>query len=255
MVKKVKTHNLSTKAAKQDVSEKEIDEFLAQSKGVVAWAEKNIRPILYVAGAIVVLAIVVTVARIYIAKGKADFSSQFISAEKLLDVPVIKEDQDRPKEKTDLRGIPTYFEDDTQKSQAVTAAMDEVIKKKPSSGVAGMARVIKAQELYQLGEYDAVIEELKPVLNDPMLKKKFGYTALETTGYAYEAKKQYKDALGFFEQLSKTGFYRDYGLYHTARMKELENDPAGAKEVFQKLVDEFPSSPLKSAAEKRLAAL
>jgi len=82
-------------------------------------------------------------------------------------------------------------------------------------------------------------------------------TAQEGLGYALEAQNKLDEALAAFVELGDVQgkAFADLALKHQARIKEQKGDKPGAIELYRALLDRFPESKLREAAEQRIAAL
>jgi predicted negative regulator of RcsB-dependent stress response len=113
----------------------------------------------------------------------------------------------------------------------------ELIDKYPSSSSAQMARYHLGNIYYHTGEIDNAIASYKDFVSsaksdDTGIK----FLALTSLGYCFEAKKDIKGALSYFEQAQKTDSvgFESIGFRNIARIYEQLNDKKKALENYQK---------------------
>lgn len=164
-------------------------------------------------------------------------------------------------------GEPPRFNSVQERANAALAKLDQIEQQHGGADVAAHARLVRAGVLYDLGRYDEAIAAWKRYLESadtPELR----FAALEGIGYAQEAKAlaatdpQAKaaglgEALQTFEGLQpdEKGYYRDYALYHQARIKAEKGDREGALKTYKDILDKFPASPLRVDVNNRVALL
>jgi len=140
------------------------------------------------------------------------------------------------------------------KNEAALALVDRIEREYGSTDVAVQARLVKAGLLFDLGRYDEAA-----ALYQKMVEKggSLRFLAAEGQGYAYEAKGDLDAALTAFQRLQpdEKGFYRDFALFHQARILARKGDKAGALTLYQQILDQWPQSALKTDVTNRIALL
>ncbi len=134
--------------------------------------------------------------------------------------------------------------------------LEAIEKEHPGHGAAHLAKLYEADVQRRLRKYaeaealyKAYIQHAKP--DDSLL-----FLALEGAGYAAEDQGKLDEALASFKKLAEgTGFYKDYGLKHEARVLIKKGDTAGAIAALKQIVEMQPPSDLKSQAEDELKSL
>ncbi len=158
------------------------------------------------------------------------------------------------------------FKTAEERATATLTALDKLDKEYGGSDVAKRARLVKAGVLYDLGRFDDAANTYNQVL--PSADGALKYIAREGLALSIEAKAlAEKDAaartagldkaLAEYKQLQpdEKGYYRDYAVYHQARVLALKGDKPGAVALYKQIVDKMPSSPVVGEARERLALL
>ena len=127
---------------------------------------------------------------------------------------------------------------------------------------------MRAGVLYDLRRFDEAIAAYKMFLSSDEGHGSLRFAAQEGLGYCQEAKALAQtdanargagldEALLAFAALQPDpkGFYRDFALYHQARIKAVKGDVAGAIELYKQVRDQFPVGPLREEVRNRLALL
>lgn len=115
----------------------------------------------------------------------------------------------------------------------------------------GMAQLRLGQHKEAIASFGAFLE--KTPSGDPLRA-----TAIEGQGYAYEATKQYDQALAAFETLSKEAppeFLVGMGDYHRARILALQDKKDEAARILVGIPPAHPGSAAARLAQERLALL
>ena len=114
------------------------------------------------------------------------------------------------------------------------------------AGYAGgkMARVVFADICYQTDDFDTAIslytEALEDFKEDALLRN-FIHSSL---GYAYEAKKDYKKAVFYFNEIAtaKNGVMTDVALFNLARLYNEEGNKEKGTEAYKKILSDHADS-------------
>jgi len=202
----------------------------------------------------------------------AEATKIYVQAMDLLRAEIVAEDAPppdptRPPEGKDEPEKPK-FKSARERSEAVLALLDRLDKEHGSTGVAAEGRVVKAGLLYDLGRHDEAIGAYNKFLGASGQDARLRFVAREGLGYALEAKALAQadakareagldEALRAFQQLQPDdkGYYRDYALFHQARIKATRGDKAGALALYRQILEKFAATPLKGEVETRIALL
>ena len=112
----------------------------------------------------------------------------------------------------------------------------ELIDKYPSSWSAQMARYHLGNIYYHAGEIDSAIAAYKDFVSSAQSDNNgIKFLSLTSLGYCFEAKKDIKGALSYFEQAQKTDSvgFESIGFRNIARIYEQLNDKKKALENYQ----------------------
>lgn len=137
--------------------------------------------------------------------------------------------------------VPDSPENLTQKIKI----FEELIDKYPHSWSARMAHYHLGNIYYNMGEFDKAIADYKKFVSSRISDKAgIKFLALTSIGYAYEAKKDYKSALDYFEkaQKSKNAGFESVAYSNIARMYELMNDKKNALENYKMALEKSSDS-------------
>lgn len=116
----------------------------------------------------------------------------------------------------------------------------ELIDKYPHSWSARMAHYHLGNIYYHLGEFDKAITDYNKFVSSRISDSAgIKFFALTSIGYCYEAKKDFKSALEYFEkaQKSKNEGFESVGLSNIARIYEQMNDKKNALEKYKKALE------------------
>lgn len=190
-------------------------------------------------------------------------TEQFGKALEVLDARILAADEPPEPAPPGKPAPPTF----PSRRERTEAALKQLGSMSGGADVAKNASLMRAGLLYDLGRYDEAIAEYRRFLDagaDGDLK----YLAREGIGYALEAKALAQqdqaarnagldEALKTFEQLQTDdkGFYRDAALYHQARLRALKGEKEQAVQLYKKVLEISPATPLRGEINNRLALL
>ena len=130
---------------------------------------------------------------------------------------------------------------DTPESAAIkTKIYKELIDKYPHSWSARMAHYHLGNIYYSSGDYDKAIGDYKKFISSRISDNAgIKFIALTSIGYCYEAKKDYKSALEYFENAQKTNNagFEGVGYSNIARIYEQMNDKKNALDNYKKALE------------------
>lgn len=118
-----------------------------------------------------------------------------------------------------------------------------------------LAGLYEAELLRRLKEPAKAIPLYERYLEENGDDAPLAFMAHEGAGYAYEAQKQFKEALLHFESMASYNFAKAYSLKHQARVQEASNNRERAQALYRQLAELDANGPLKTFAEERLRVL
>jgi predicted negative regulator of RcsB-dependent stress response len=134
----------------------------------------------------------------------------------------------------------------------------DLINKYPHSLSARMARYHLGNIYYNSGDIDNAIDSYKSYLSSSTSDNAgIKYLVLTSLGYSYEAKKDYKSALNYFEEAQKsnnTGF-EAIGYRNIARIYEQMNDRKKALENYQNALRKTTDPSMAIFIKRKIASL
>jgi predicted negative regulator of RcsB-dependent stress response len=138
------------------------------------------------------------------------------------------------------------------------SAFKGLVEKYPQSWSAKMAFYQLGNIYYNLGNIDDAISSYKNYISSGA-KDNTGilFLALTSLGYCYESKKDYKSALGYFEQAQKsnnTGF-EVIGYRNIARIYEETNDRKKALENYQNALQKTTDPTMSIFIKRKISSL
>ncbi|MGQ0506591.1 MAG: tetratricopeptide repeat protein [Myxococcaceae bacterium] len=228
------------------------DAFQRAGAEATSWAGQHEKKL---AGAVVVVLLVgggIAVTRYLSSRTDHQASRALSEALKVLERPVTESPSSE--DSKDL----TPFRTEKEKSEAVVKTLAEFRSQYKGTQSAVTAALPYAQASLKLGNYDEALSAYQEVAKDIPATDPLHSTALEGTGYAYEAKGQLDQALSSFEQLSKENqseFLNGMGLYHQARVLIQQNKKEEAVTRLSEISDKAPDSAAARMAKERLAIL
>ena len=113
-------------------------------------------------------------------------------------------------------------------------------------GYAGgkMARVVFADICYQTDDFDTAISLYTEALEDFKEDTLLQYFIQNSLGYAYEAKKDYKNAAVYFNEIAsaKNAVMSDVALFNLARLYHEEGNKEKSIEAYKKILSDHADS-------------
>ncbi|GAB4300034.1 MAG: hypothetical protein Kow0090_15490 [Myxococcota bacterium] len=258
----IRSHKVSLDKKKMTKREQilQADEFLQKSTGVVAWLEEHQKAVLVGLLAILVAAFGFVGARSYIGGRAEKLSEEFYRVMEIRNAPIdetlakSKNSEDK-KEKKISGEIPKVFESAESRNTYFIQGLEGFIKDHPTSKLVGIANLYLGNAYREKKEYEEAIKYYEKALEDKNLSPRYTFLVLENLGYTYEEKNDIKEALNTFKKLSSKEFYGDAGLYHQGRMLMKEGKKEEAKELFKRVLDDYPESLFRMDCENRLKLL
>ena len=150
------------------------------------------------------------------------------------------------------------FASQQEKDEAVVKELTAFRQANANTRAATTAAFNLGMAQLRLGRHDDAIASFGAFLDKTPAGDPLRATALEGQGYAYEAKKQYDQALAAFEKLSKDAppeFLVGMGDYHRARVLLLQDKKDEAARILVGIQPAHPGSAAGRLAQERPALL
>jgi len=109
-----------------------------------------------------------------------------------------------------------------------------------------------------LGNVDGAIKAYQGYLSDNSTDNDFRVLVHNGLGYCYEAKKDYKSALGYYEKAANSSAGRSFesiNYENIARAYEYLNDPQKALEYYKKAAEKATEPSMKELLNRKISAL
>ncbi len=134
----------------------------------------------------------------------------------------------------------------------------ELIEKYPHSWSARMARYRLGNAYFDLGQVELAIDYYKDFVSSSSSDNAgVRFLALTSLGYCYEKKKDWKNALAYFEEAQKsnsTGF-ESIALRNIARIYEEQNDKKKALEYYQNALEKTTDPAMTIFIKRKISVL
>jgi tetratricopeptide (TPR) repeat protein len=151
--------------------------------------------------------------------------------------------------------VPVFPSAEAQQ-RSVLARADELRRNFGSSEAARTGALVAGAAQMRLGAFDAAISEYDAYLARARPGDSLAFLALEGVAYAKEAKGDVPGAIAAFERLQTQAPGRaDRAALERARLLGRTGKVEEARKILQAYPQDFKESPLRSDAEKQLAAL
>ena len=156
--------------------------------------------------------------------------------------------------KTESSGLtaPVFFETPTQKYEQALSELQEVISRHHSRAAGKIATYYSGLCLHRLDRSSEALSLLEPLSRE---QSDFGALALAALGRIYEDTADLAKATEVYQQLVERNAVTTPGetlAMQAALLYEQQNRKEQAAEMYQKVIDEFPTSPASTEAEQRL---
>ncbi len=244
--------------AKDKISRKELlkkeDAFIAAAGQGAVWVAANRRQVL-VGAALVIAVIVGTWAVVETMHSRNQSASlEFQRGLELLGGQVLPEGSETPADPT---ADPPTFASEKEQREAARAQFEKAVDIAGSKGVGALARFFVADLAERLGDAQAAEQGFVALTESLAPSESLYFLAVERAAYLREARGDQAGAQKLLDQLVRRegGFYRDFAIFHQARLWAASGEVDRARKALERVGEEFPTSPVAEVAKDRLAAL
>ncbi len=150
------------------------------------------------------------------------------------------------------------FSSEQEKQRALAKALEAVVVGKAGTRAAETALLSLGDAQYRLGQFDDALASYRKFLGDASPEDTLRAFAMQGEAFALLGAGKGDDALAAAKRLAQeppAGFGRDLGLLAEGRIAQQVGKADAAKEAFQKLVADFPTTAAGREASERLADL
>ncbi len=145
-----------------------------------------------------------------------------------------------------------------EEATGALAALDPIIKDYPSTQAAQMARLFKADLLYQTKKYAEAAKEYEAVRAGLGSNDSYAWSPFitESLSYCYEAQGEYAKAAQTLKPVADEahGSYQSLVLGHLALLYDKAGQHREASDIWKRLLSQTQSPALKSYWQEKLAA-
>jgi tetratricopeptide (TPR) repeat protein len=207
-------------------------------------------------GVVLVGGLLVGVFSYFSARGEAKAAQELGAVLEILERPVVPTPEGA--QATPPVGEKPPFKSTQEQDQKLVDELTKFRANHEGTPSATTAALTLGKAEYRLGNHDKALAAFGEYLKGAAQNDPLRASALEGQGYAYEAQKQYDQALGSFEEMSKVdvgGYLEGMGQYHRARILILQGKKDDAASVLVKIPVDHPNSAAARLATERTALL
>jgi tetratricopeptide (TPR) repeat protein len=224
------------------------DEFVSWMTRAILWTEENSTKVLMGLGGLVFAVLVVIGATSWISlRGDKAYAS-LARVQKVVRTPLVNEPDSGP------GAFPTARE----RSSNVLEEADRMLEAHSRGQAANWARYYRAVALLDLGRAEEASAAASEVVERAGSRTLLGGLAGVVAGQAEESRSNFQaaaDHYGSAAENDSSGFPPELALLHQARCLENLGREQDATDIYQKVLDTYPDSPLADRASGRLQEL
>ncbi len=224
------------------------DELVSTMTRAVIWAEENTRKLLMGLGAVVVLAIVLIVAAAWQRSRGEEAYRRLAEVQKAARTPLAAE----------VGPGTESFASARERSERVEELADRMLESHSRGQAAAWARYYRAAALLELGRSEEASKAADDVARGAGEGSLLSGLALMMAGQAEEARSNLDRAIERYVAASKIeapGFPAELALLRQASCLDQLGKTSEAMEAYQKVVTDYPDSPLAARADRKLREL
>jgi tetratricopeptide (TPR) repeat protein len=237
---------VAKKISRKELLKKD-DAFIAAAGQSAKWAQDNKPKIIAAGVAGFVLILSLWGAFEYLHVRDVDASKAFQEAMAVMGAEVVS-DAD-----ASTTSDERTFASDKEKWEEALHAFQKVQTAAGSSEVGKLARFYIGSLHEKLENKEAALEVFGALAESLSSEDELYFLAKERQAYLYEDLGQVEQALTAFTGLAQLkGFYADYAGYHQARLLAAKGDVEKARNILQRLKNDYPESSLKDEIERHL---
>lgn len=239
-------------ATRKKITRKEIrqpDEFLTLSARAIEFVQAHTREIAIGIGALLVAGLLFWAGSAYTNRREAKAAHLLAQAQALLHpAPDAREGEPDPAAEGKA---------DPEAESGAVALLEDLVENYKRTEASGTARILLAQRYYEAGNIEGAIETYKRSLKRGNRKAELKAMAWEGLAYAYEAEKDFQQALGWYEKLSRSSLthFQGWAYLGMARCYEKLGENRKAIDAYRSLLAEHPQHPWAPEAQASIARI
>jgi tetratricopeptide (TPR) repeat protein len=239
-------------ATTKKISRKELkqpDEFVSFSVRAIEYAQGHSREIIIGIASVVVLSLLIWAWTAYAEKKEVAASRLVAQAQSLLK-------PSSPGGVAEQAGIDPSARDPEAEGRA-REILEDVVDNYGRTSACPVARILLGQIYYDKGDYDKAIVTYEEVLKGKNRKPELTALAWEGLAYAHEAKEDFTEALGCYQELAKMPLTNIQGWAYmgVARCYEKLQEYEKALDAYRTLLVEQPQHPRAPEARATIARI
>ncbi|HXI03590.1 MAG TPA: tetratricopeptide repeat protein [Candidatus Saccharimonadales bacterium] len=226
------------------------DELVSWATRVFVWIEENSTTVLAGLGALLVLVIGGVGATAWMHSRSDNAYRLLAQVQKAVRTPVATE--------SDPNTHGEVFATSSERSNHIIESADQLLDAYSSGEAANWARYYKAVALLDLGKADDAGNTAKEIIDRADADSMLAALAQMVAAQAAEAKKDLTQAIDHYTAAAESGaagFPPELGLLNEARCLDELGRTQEAVAAYQKILDDYPNSPLAARAGKKLQEL
>lgn len=237
---------------------KSSDAFISAATDTAQWVQEHKQPVIAGIVAIVVVIVGLWGVLMYLDTVAQDSSSLYYAALNIEQADVGLSDANT--DQSEMQNVESnkVFASRAEKLTAVEKSYKKIIKEYDGIDVAQLARYRLAVAYTENDQHDKAIDMFQEYLkNTAQMNDNLTFLVREQLGYIYEQKNMLDQAMDVFTEMGDDngGVYQDASYYHQARILAQKGKIKEAKELFERVSKEFPSSNFKELARMHSALI
>lgn len=221
------------------------DKFVDEMEHVYDLAAQNRNRVLMAIGGVVAAIVIVIGGYVYLSKKERDGQARLAEAITILDAPVGDA----------APATAPKYKDENEKIAKAEPILNEVASKYSGTDAADVAEIYLARIVASRGDLESAKTKLRDFLREhpDHILAATAERSLMDLRLATEPPKDLITELENQLNQDETRLPKDAILILIARAAEIGNDPAKAREAYQRIVNEYPDSPYSIDAQRKVA--
>ncbi len=203
---------------------KEPDKFISFSRGIFNYISKNSK--IFIIGVSILLCILILISMIYLYLKKRE--------EKAISLF--------------YKGLSMYEKGNYKSS---LNKFEEVTNNFSNTSAYYLSLLYIGNCYYNIGDYDKAIDSYLKIYKKGKIWEEFNFIIINSIGYSYEAKRDYKNAIKYFSEL-KNGVIDEFYYINVGRCYEELKEKDKAKKIYKEFISKYPNSQYKIIIKEKI---